>query len=164
MLKNNLTLIAVKRMPSSQYYPGLKEELDLLDSLSTSEYKVYLFLNYSPIRNLAPEDYSAEAISTELGLAVKTVQNALSALKKKGYANLVWFKDERGSQGVKVIVGKEQMQLYALGLDVCIKDAKLYNELLSKFPVNDPSLDIEKRKALVKEANEYARNSIQKRK
>ena len=156
MLKNVLILFMVKRAANVNIYLSYEELVDIQENLSTGEQRLYTYLRYAPLKQLTPEDFKSEALAAATKVASKTVQNTLSALKRKGYAQIVFFLDERGNQGVKVIVGKEQVQLYTLGLDVCITDAATYQQILKRFPLDNDTVPLEQRKQMVKEANEYA--------
>ena len=158
MLKHILTIYMIKRMASSNIYISPKEGEDILDNLNTGEHKVYHYLRHSPLFNRTPEEFKPAAIAAYTNQALKTVQNQLTSLKKKGYAEIVWFRDERNNQGVKVIVGKDQMLLYKLGLDVQITDGKQYNQILEKFDILNPTLSDTDRQELVKQANEYVKS------
>lgn len=156
MLKNVLILYMVKRAANVNIYLSYDELVDIQENLSSGEQRLYTYLRYTPLKQLSPEDFKADALATAINAASKTVQNMLSALKRKGYAQIVFFTDERGNQGVKVVVGKEQMQLYNLGLDVCITDAAAYQQILKRYPLDNDTVPLEQRKQMIKEANEYA--------
>ena len=147
----------IKRVAPSNIYIAHSEQLDLLDNLSMGELKVYSYLKFAPLRNQQPESFKADALATALSMAPKSVRNNLTNLRKKGYAVVEFFKDERKDLVVKVVVGKDQVELYNLGLNVQINDAQTYTKLLEKFPLTDVSIPLEERKALIDDANAYAR-------
>ena len=155
MFQNKLSIYMVKRMSNSNIYISHTEQVDLLDNLSTSELKLYSYLKFSPLFNRTPADFKADVLAHALNMAPQTVRNNLTSLKRKGYARIEFFTDERKELVVKVVVGKDQVELYSLGLDVEITDSKQYNAMLQKFPITDPTLPLDVRKELVQQANEY---------
>ena len=160
MLRNTLSIYMVKRRAMSNIYLEENEISDLLTNLKPTEIRVYTHLKFSPKYNLAPEAFKPDALANRLGMPTKTIRNALSALKTKQYAMLEFFRDNRKNLGVKVIVGKDQVELYNLGLDVEISDAKTYREVLRMFPINDHNLPLSERKNMVEAANDYIRSMV----
>ena len=84
MLKPTLTIYKIKRKASSNIYISPKEGEDILDNLNTGEHKVYHYLRHSPLFNRTPEEFKPEAIAAYTNQDLKTIQNQLTSLKKRG--------------------------------------------------------------------------------
>lgn len=155
MLKNQQITFFVKRYSMSNVYISTQEAKDIYQNLSQPEYMVYVTVKGMVLGNHSPEDLSNKFLGKELGVSDKSIANAKSSLKKKGYLVIDNFKDANGSPRADVFIGKDQVELYNLGLKYSIADAKIYKELTKKFRFLDQSLSLEERKAEIDKANEY---------
>ena len=160
MFKQVISIYMIKRLSSTNIYITHAEHVDLLDNLTAGELKLYSYLKFSPLCNRPPELFKADALACALNVNVQTIRNNLSSLRKKGYALIEFFKDERKALGVKVVVGKDQVELYNLGLDVQISDAQTYQKVLDRFPITDPTKTLDERRLLIEQANEYAKTLL----
>ena len=136
-------------------YISASESMDLLDHLTNTENKLYTLLKSSVLRHCTPDYFSSCNLAKELNIGVSTLDNAKSALKKKGYALVIKFKDENQRDMVRVVVGKDQVTLYNLGVMVEITNAKAYNKLLKQYPITDPKLSEPERTQMVEALNKY---------
>jgi DNA-binding MarR family transcriptional regulator len=139
----------------SNVYVSTDECRDLLKHLTPTEHELYVLLKGSILRNPTPKYFTNENLAKELGVAESTLKNAKAGLKKKGYAVVVHFKDERKQPMVRLVVGLEQVELYNLGVNVEITNAKAYDKLLQKFPVTNPTLSENQREEMIEELNQY---------
>ena len=155
MLKHRQIFFHVKRKARIDVYITGNELEDLIDNLSSTELKLYSKLHNSILHNPTIEYFTDENLSKELNLSIGSIKNAKTGLKQKGYALIVKFKDELGKPCLRVIVGKDQVTLYNLGINVQITNAKAFNKLLDRFPVLDPNITQQQREDYVKQFNEY---------
>ena len=160
MLKRHFTFFHQKRKQGmSNVYMDEHEIKEAVDALTTSEFKLYVQLYYAILKNPDTSYFSDANLAKELGLAVGTVASAKSALKAKGFARIVKFKDESGSQCLRVIIGKDQMALYNAGIKVSITDPKAFNTILDEYPLLDTTIPIEQREKMVDEINQKYSNN-----
>ena len=140
----------------SNVYISAEESIDLIDNLTPAEHKLYVVLKNSVLKNPLPEYFNTENLAKMIGVGKPTLVKLQSTLRTKGYARIVKFKDETGDAMIRVIVGKDQIQLYSLGLKVEITDAKFYNEICRKYDLLNPTLsDIQRRELVDKINSEY---------
>lgn len=160
MLRHTQVIYHVKRYAMTNVYISASEQMDIYDNLTATEGKLYTLLKSAVLRNPTPEFFSTKSLAKELGVGTSTLDNAKSALKKKGYALVIKFKDENQRTVVRVVVGKDQVVLYNLGVMVEITNTKAYNKLLKQFPVTNPTLTDAEREQLVAQLNQhYLENS-----
>lgn len=132
---------------------------DLVDNCRPAEIKLYNLLVQSVLLNPSVDFYSTANLARSLEMSEGTLKKARASLMLKGYILLCKFRDETNEPMIRVIVGKEQVELYNLGLKVEIQDAKAYRKLVKEFDFIDPTLSLEERKDRVKKANTaYATN------
>jgi DNA-binding MarR family transcriptional regulator len=136
-------------------YISASEQMDVYNNLTVTEGKLYTLLKSSPMLNPDTEYFTSKNLAKVLEISISTLDNAKSALKKKGYALVIRFKDENQKNIVRVVVGKDQVELYNLGILCEITSARAYNKLLKKFPVTNPTLTEDQRNQLVNDLNEY---------
>jgi hypothetical protein len=139
----------------SNIYLSVAETQDIINNLTPTEAMLY-----TTVKGMALEKPDASALknpelAARLNIPEKTLINVKSSLKKKGYLVISSYKDANGAFRADVYIGKDQVELYNLGLTFAISDAKIYKELTKKFRFLDQSLSLEERKAEVEKANEY---------
>lgn len=134
----------------------------MLDELTPAEMGLYNLVKGSVMSNEAPIFYESKSLAISLGIKTTSVANLRSSLRTKGWLLITKFKDERGEPMVRVVIGKDQVTLYNLGLNVEITDAKAYKNLVKMFPFDDPETTLEERKALVAQANQYYKENNNK--
>ena len=161
MLKHRQIFFHIKRKAMSNVYITSNELIDLVNNLSGTELKLYSLLHNSAMLNPTVDYFEDINLAKELQVSDGTVRNAKSALKQKGYALIIKFKDEDNNPCLRVIVGKEQVNLYNLGIKCEITNSKAFNRLLSKFPIMDSSLTAAQREEAVKEFNKYYLDHIE---
>lgn len=145
----------------SNVYISAEESIDLIDTLTPAEHKLYVVLKNSVMKNPIPDYFSTDNLAKVIGVSNSTLVKLRSNLKTKGYARIIKFKDESGDAMIRVIVGKDQIQLYSLGLKVEITDAKFYNEICRKYDLLNPTLSDDQRRELVDKINaEYLNQSF----
>lgn len=128
---------------------------DLLNNLKPTELRLYNHIMGLVIKNPAVEDLNTPALAKALNSSVSTIKKSRATLTSQGYLVIRKFKDEDGDALVRVVIGKDQVTLYNLGLKVEITDAKAYKELDKKFGFTNPKLSREESAEAVKKANEY---------
>jgi hypothetical protein len=153
MLQNKQVVFHAKRKAMRNIYVDGKELDDLLNNCTTGEMRLYSLLVNSVLINPSPEYFETKNLAKALDVSEGTIKNARSGLTKKGYIIINKFKDENGEPMVRVVIGKDQVELYNLGLKVEIKDSRAYKKLCKEFPITDPNLSIDERKKLVEQAN-----------
>lgn len=137
-------------------YITTTEMMDLLNNLTPNEIKMYTLLKHSVLdKRITPVYFEDLRIAEKLKVTESTVKKMRSVLKTKGYALIVKFKDEDGDPMVRIVVGKDQVELYNLGVKAEITNAKAYNKLLQMFPVTNPTLTKEQREKMVEDLNQY---------
>ena len=144
-----------KYRPNRTIYIAKDEQLDIITSLTTAELRLYTILKFSLSENWTPEDYILTNIATREGIHPRTLQNTYYSLKKKGYVDINFFKDAQKETYVKVVIGRDMVQLHQLGLTVAMSSSKELTEALKLYPLNDPTLTKEERIERVKSINEY---------
>lgn len=160
MLLNKQVIYHIKRYNMTNVYISAYEQMDIYDNLNTTEGRLYTLLKSSVLSNCTPEYFTSANLAKELNVSVSTLDNTKSSLKKKGYALIIKFKDESLRNMVRVVVGKEQVTLYNLGVMVEITNAKAYNKLLKKFPITDSNLNDADREILVEQLNKHYLENI----
>ena len=149
------TAFFTRKNTMSQNYISTKEALDIRDNLNQQE-----FILYATIKGMIGTDPLAEelknpALAKRMNLSEKSIANAKSGLKRKGYLLITFSRDADGYLRADVILGKEMMTLYNLGLKVAFTSAKHYNKVMAKFPVDNPTLPDAERMQIAEEANKY---------
>lgn len=139
----------------SNAYISTKEFDELLQNLTPVEARLYNCVYGSILVNPDVEYFSDSNLSAILNIPTGSIANAKSGLKQKGYMLLSRFKDERGTPCIRVIIGKEQVELYNLGITAEITNLKAYNQLKGKFRLLDPSLTAAEQAKAVADFNEY---------
>lgn len=139
----------------SNAYISTKEFDELLQNLTPVEARLYNCVYGSILVNPDVEYFSDSNLSAILNIPTGSIANAKSGLKQKGYMLLSRFKDERGTPCIRVIIGKEQVELYNLGITAEITNLKAYNQLKGKFRLLDPSLTATEQAKAVADFNEY---------
>lgn len=155
MLVNKQVLFHVKRYAKSNVYISATEAKDLLDNLSTMENKIYITLKESVMQNPTPDFFTSANLAVVLQASPSSIDNARSKLKTKGYAQIIHFRDENKRPMVRVVIGKDQMRLYSLGVMCEITNAKAFNKLLDMFPVLDPKYTEDERQDIVNQLNQH---------
>jgi hypothetical protein len=139
----------------SNVYISRQEFDELLQTLTTTEARLYNLIHSSILENPDVEYFSDSNLSAVLNVPPGTIANAKSGLKQKGYMLLVRFKDDRGTPCIRVIVGKEQVELYNMGITTEITNIKAYNKLKQQFKLLDPTLSAEEKTKAVEAFNAY---------
>lgn len=139
----------------SNAYISTKEFDELLQNLTPVEARLYNCVYGSILVNPDVEYFSDSNLSAILNIPTGSIANAKSGLKQKGYMLLSRFKDERGTPCIRVIIGKEQVELYNAGITAEVTNLKAYNQLKSKFRLLDPSLTAAEQAKAVADFNEY---------
>jgi hypothetical protein len=139
----------------SNVYISRQEFDELLQTLTTTEARLYNLIHSSILENPDVEYFSDSNLSAVLNVPPGTIANAKSALKQKGYMLLVRFKDDRGTPCIRVIVGKEQVELYNMGITAEITNIKAYNKLKQQFRLLDPTLSAEEKTKAIEAFNAY---------
>lgn len=139
----------------SNVYISAAEFDDLIQNLNVPEMRLYSAVFNSIIQNPAPDFYSDTSLAKLLSISVGSVKNAKTGLKQKGYMLLVRFKDERNIPCMRVIIGKDHVAAYNLGITAEITNPKVFDKLIAQFKLNDPSLTPEEKVQKVCEFNDY---------
>jgi hypothetical protein len=155
MLVNKNIIWQIKRYKMSNVYISSSELADMLDHLTNAELKLYNHIKGGVVKQVDETFFTRKSIAEVLNISPRSVDNLKAALKKKGYLIIDKFKDNRGKQMVRVIVGKDQVILYNLGLNLEITNAKAYNQLLKLYPVTDANLTESQRKLMIEDLNKY---------
>ena len=135
-------------------------ELDeLVRELTTVELRLYILIHNSILENPNVDFFSDSNISARLNIPIGSIRNAKTALKNKGYMLLVKFKDETGTPCIRVIVGKEQVELYNLGIKGEVTNLKGFDKLKQQFGLSDPTLSQNQKLEAVRKFNEYYENN-----
>jgi hypothetical protein len=90
----------------------VKELLNMCNILTKTEYNLYLLLGSLCEQDKDIETYKDSSLAKELDLSLSSVANAKTGLKQKGYALILWFKDEKNKPVLRVVLGKDQVELY----------------------------------------------------
>ena len=61
---------------------------------------------------------------------------------------------------LRVVVGKDQVELYRLGLMYEISDSSQYKTLVKKFDFTNPTLTEDERKERIQQANTYWKENL----
>jgi hypothetical protein len=155
MLKHKTIIFHLRRKSMSNVYISASEMDDLIQSLNSTELRLYSLVFNSILQNPTIEYFSDQSLAAALSQAVSSVKNAKSGLKQKGYLLLVKFKDERNFPCLRVIIGKDQVALYNMGITAEVTNPKAFNKLFSQFKLNDPTLSHDEKAQKVTEFNEY---------
>jgi Iap family predicted aminopeptidase len=156
MLHCKQVIYQVARGGVRNVYITTEEMLDLLSNLTPNEVKLYTVLKHTALdKQITPAFFEDQNLSEKLDVSKATVKKMRSVLKTKGYARIIKFPDEDGTPMVRVVVGKDQVELYNLGVKAEITNARAYKKLLQQFPVTDKSLTQEEREQEVKDLNQY---------
>lgn len=153
MLKNTQVIYHIKLHNGREVRFSLAEYNDLNENLTQPEKKLYEILKNAWELNVPPEYFKTQNLAKLMHINAKTCTVVKSRLKTKGYAQIRFFKDENNKQMVRVVVGKEQMVLYQLGVLRQIMDSAQYDALLEEYPITDPDLSTEEREDLIQQFN-----------
>lgn len=158
-LLNNKQVIlhTMKRTPKTVYLTQL-ELIDLVNTLPSQDLKLYGHLLDLAAKNPTPEQFETVNLAKALNVKEGVIRKSRASLVKHEYLIIEKFKDYQGDKMVRVVLGKEPVRLYKLGIKVSISNAKAYKEILKKFPIDNPTLTQEERNKLVEEANNYYMN------
>jgi len=159
MLKNKSITFFVKRYVATTVYLSVKETQDLITQLTASEAMLYTEIKGMVLESPDASQLKNAALAARLNTPERTIINAKASLKKKGYMVITFGTDGDGDTTAQVYLGKDQVELYNLGLKVEITDARAYKKLLKRFPIDNPTLSQEERIKLVKAFNEYYENN-----
>lgn len=157
-LTNKQIIWHVKRKSMRNVYIDTFELEDLLSNLKPTELRLYNHIMGLVIKNPTLEALSTPALAKALNASESTIKKSRAALTAQGYLVIKKFKDEDGDSLVRVVIGKDQVILYNLGLKVEITDAKAYKDLEKRFGFTNKKLTLEERKEAVTRANEYYLN------
>lgn len=155
MLKYRQIFFHIKRKTRIDVYLSMAEHMEAHSNLTSAEYRLFMLLHNSVLLNPTVDYFEDASLATELDLSISSIKNARIGLRQKGYALLIKFKDESNEPCLRVIVGKDQVALYNLGIKAEITNAKAFNKMLEMFPVLDPNLSQADRDELVKGYNKY---------
>lgn len=155
MLKQRTIIYHLRRHTMSNVYISRQELESLIQNLTTTELRLYNLIHNSILENPSIDYFSDANLASILGVSTSSISNAKSGLKQKEYMLLVRFKDETGVPCMRVVVGKEQVELYNMGIKSEITNLKAYNQLKNKFRLLDPSLTADEQAKAVVEFNEY---------
>lgn len=164
MLKNKQVIWHVKRKTMRNVYVDTVELEDLLTNLKPVELRLYNYLMGLAVKNPSTDAFETKAMADVLNVAQGTIKNARASLKHKGYLVIRKFTDESGDSMVRVVLGKDQVQLYNLGLKVEITDSSQYKALAEMFMFNDPTMSPEERKERAEAANTHYLSHMHKSK
>lgn len=155
MLVSKNVIWQIKRYKMNNVYISSSELDDLLNNLTPTEIRLYNHVKSGALQNVDTTFFSSKSLAQSLGTTPKTIDNLKALLKKKGYLVIDRFKDNRGELMVRAVIGKDQVVLYNLGLNMEITNAKAYSKLLKLFPIDDTNLTQDAREELVVKLNEY---------
>ena len=143
----------------SNVYISTLELDELVRELTSVELRLYILIHNSILENPNVDFFSDSNLSTRLSIPIGSIRNAKTALKKKGYMLLVKFRDETGIPCIRVIVGKEQVELYNLGIKGEVTNLKGFESLKQQFGLSDPTLSQDQKLESVRKFNEYYENN-----
>lgn len=158
MIKHIRVLKMVKYKAKRVIYISEQEQLDLIDALTPTEFKLYTTLIFSLSKNWSPADYQYDAIARRMRCSTKTIQNTYYSLRKKGYVELAFFKDEQKEQCVKVVIGKDMVELYKLGVSASITDSQHLQEAMAMYPLDRANMSQEEINEAVERINQHIMN------
>lgn len=136
-------------------YLSMQEVEDLLKNLTATEARLYSRIYYSVLENPPVEFFSDAHLAALLKVSASSIQSAKTGLKQKGYMLLARFKDETGTPCIRVIIGKEQVELYNMGIKGEVTNLKAYNKHKDRFRLTDPTLTPDQQKDAVEAFNKY---------
>ena len=135
-------------------------ELDkLVSELTSVELRLYILIHNSILENPNVDFFSDANIATRLNIPIGSIRNAKTSLKNKGHLLLIRFRDETGIPCIRVIVGKEQVELYNLGIKGEVTNLKGFDKLKQQFGLSDPTLTQDQKLEAVRKFNEYYENN-----
>lgn len=146
----------------SRTYLDTTELDEMIQALTTTEFRLYVYILGLVNKNANTNNFTTDDFAAALQLSVGAIKNARSSLQRKGYLIIKRFKDEDGEPIVRVVLGKDQVELYQLGLKVEIRDGKAFKELVARFDFMNPSLNSEQRRCAVETANKYYLDHLSK--
>lgn len=153
-IKQKRVIYFIKRKTMSNVYISLTELKDVKKNLTSTEQDLFFVLYYAILKNPTPEYFENKNLANELGLSVGSIKNAKTGLKQKGYALIEKFKDNYNETFVKIIIGKDQVELHNLGLNVEITNLKDYKKIAEQYDLLNPKLSLQKRKHIVNKINQ----------
>ena len=155
MLINRQIIFHIKRKTMRRIYLEPLELDELIQALTTSEFRLYAHIMGLALANPVISDFTTQEFAAALQLSVGVIKNARASLQRKGYLLIKKFRDEDGDPMVRVVLGKDQVGLYNLGLKVEILDGKAFKELVIRFDFMNSTLTSEQRSLAVEAANKY---------
>lgn len=155
MVKNKVVIYHLRRKTMSNAYISTKEFDELMQNLTPVEARLYNCVYGSILVNPGVEYFSDSSLSAVLNVPAGSIANAKTGLKQKGYLLLARFKDDRGTPCIRVIIGKEQVELYNMGITGEITNLKAYSKYKDQFRLTDPTLTPDQQKDAVEAFNEY---------
>ena len=131
-------------------YLTSNEIREMVRELSPSEIDLYIAVR--DLSYVKPEAYKLKNkyLAELIGTTEKLLSKQKSSLRKKGYMLIEHYKDPRGDAMVNVVLGKEQVMLYELGLKVRIVDYKAFKKLNAVYGLFDENITLEERKERLK--------------
>ena len=159
MIKFKSVIYHLRKKTMSNVYISNLELDELVRELTTVELRLYILIHNSILENPNVDFFSDSNISARLNIPIGSIRNAKTALKNKGYMLLVKFKDETGTPCIRVIVGKEQVELYNLGIKGEVTNLKGFDKLKQQFGLSDPTLSQNQKLEAVRKFNEYYENN-----
>ncbi|MGL4484271.1 MAG: hypothetical protein ACRCUS_04915 [Anaerovoracaceae bacterium] len=155
MISNIRTLKMVRHEANVSIYITEQEQIELIDALTPTEYKLYVVLKCSCLKNWEPEQYKYAALAKYMGMATKTLQNTYYTLKKKRYVDISFFQDAQKQLCVKLVIGKQMIQLHEMGIAISIANSKAFTAALKLYPIDDLSLTKEQLQERFESINAY---------
>ena len=76
MLKGRFIFFHIQRRPMRSIYISAKENIELIDVLTTSEFKVYNLLLHSVLLNPEVSYYDSDNLANILNISISAVNNA----------------------------------------------------------------------------------------
>lgn len=143
----------------SNVYISTLELDELVRELTSVELRLYILVHNSILENPTVDFFSDANIATRLNIPIGSIRNAKTSLKNKGYLLLVRFRDETGIPCIRVIVGKEQVELYNLGIKGEVTNLKGFDKLKQQFGLSDTTLSQDQKLEAVRKFNEYYENN-----
>ena len=143
----------------SNVYISTLELDELVRELTSVELRLYILVHNSILENPTVDFFSDANIATRLNIPIGSIRNAKTSLKSKGYLLLIRFRDETGIPCIRVIVGKEQVELYNLGIKGEVTNLKGFDKLKQQFGLSDTTLSQDQKLEAVRKFNEYYENN-----
>jgi len=133
MLTSQTVTFYIRRYGMSNVYIPAHETLELIQALTQREHILYVTISGMVLGNTDPKDLKNAALAETTGFDLKTVAKLKSSLKSKGYLVIVFSKNSDNKPLAEVHIGKDQVDLYNVGLRIAIS-AKGYKNMLKRYP------------------------------